>query len=209
MVTAGATQAYATCRGLFEGETIVCIGSGPSLTREDVDYCRGRARVIAIKHAYEWAPWADAVYSCGSDAGKWWQRNGDAMVEYAGLRYTLDPAAAKWAQVLRNTGFTGLETSPDGLRTGKNSGFQSIGLAVHLGAAKIVLLGFDMSADAKGREHFFGPHWHGQPVPLAAFRDLFGTLAEPLAQMGIAIINASRETALTCFKRASLEEALA
>src|SRR3954465_3969530 len=119
MVTAVATQAYATVPRLFEGETIGCIGTGPSLTREDVDYCRGRARVIAIKHAFELAPWADAVYSCGSDAGKWWQRNGDAMADYPGLRYTLDPAASKWAQVLRNTGFTGLETSPDGLRTGK------------------------------------------------------------------------------------------
>jgi hypothetical protein len=209
MVTTQAAPVFATVPRVWPGSTIVCLGTGPSLTREDVDYCRGRARVIAVKHAIEWAPWADALYSCGSDAGKWWQRNGDALAWYEGLRYTLDPAAAPWAQVLKNTGFIGLDTSPDGLRTGKNSGFQCIGLAQKLGAAKIVLLGYDMKPDASGRDHFFGKHWHGQPPAYAAFRDLFETLVEPLAQVGIAVVNASRDTELTCFPRLPIEEALA
>lgn len=209
MVTASLVTPFATVAPLWSGETVVCLGTGPSLTREDVDYCRGRARVIAIKHAIEWAPWADAIYSCGGDAGKWWQRNGDALAAYTGLRYTLDPAAAKWAQVLKNTGFLGLETSPDGLRTGKNSGFQAVNLAVHLGAAKIVLLGYDMAPAPDGRDHFFGAHWHGNSPAYAAFRELFDTLVEPLQQRCIAIVNASRETRLTVFPRASIEEALA
>lgn len=208
MVNAPSTT-YATVPALWPASTVVCLGTGPSLTREDVDYCRGRARVIAIKHAIDWAPWADAIYSCGSDAGKWWQRNGDALAWFQGLRYTLDPSASRWAHVLRNTGFTGLETRPDGLRTGKNSGFQAINLAVHLGAARIVLLGYDMAVGADGREHFFGPHWHGQPVPLLAFRELFDTLVAPLRELGVQIVNASRETSLTAFTRLSLREALA
>lgn len=200
---------YGRVEPIFQGETIVCLGSGPSLTREDVECCRGRARVIAIKHTLELAPWADVCYACGSDASQWWQRNAAALKDYPGLRYTLDPAGAPWAQVLRNTGFSGLETSPDGLKTGKNSGYQSIGLAVHLGAKRILLLGFDMKPDAKDRDHFFGAHWHKARPPFMAFRELFGTLVAPLKALGIAIVNCSRDTALTCFDRMTIQEALA
>ncbi len=201
--------AYARVERLWPSETVVCFGTGPSLTREDVDYCRGRAKVIAIKHAIDWAPWADAIYSCGGDAGKWWQRTGPSLADYAGLRYTLDPKASEWAQVLKNTGFLGLESDPSGLRTGKNSGFQAINLAVHLGAARIVLLGYDMQPDAKDQDHFFGQHWHKSRVPFRAFVELFESLVEPLRALGIRVINASRETALKCFERMSIQEALA
>lgn len=204
-----ASSPYATVPRLWPGSTIVCLGTGPSLTRDDVEYCRGKARVIAIKHAIEWAPWADVVYSCGSDAGKWWQRTGDTLGWYEGLRYTLDPGASRWAQVLRNTGFIGLETSPDGLKTGKNSGYQALNLAVHLGASRIVLLGYDMQPDAQDRDHFFGAHWHNQRPPFHAFVDLFGSLLEPLRALGVRVLNATRRTALTMFPIVSLEEALA
>jgi hypothetical protein len=198
-----------TVERLWPASTVVCIGTGPSLTREDVDACRGRARVIAIKHAIEWAPWADALYGSGGDGGKWWQRNGPGLADYQGLRYTLDPKAAPWATVLKNAGFTGLESSPSGLRTGKNSGFAAINLAVHLGASRIVLLGYDMRPDATDRDHFFGQHWHHGRVPLRMFVELFDSLVEPLRALGIQILNATRSTALTAFPCVSLEEALA
>jgi len=41
---------------LWPGETFVCLASGPSLTQADVDYCRGKARVIAIKDVLHLAP---------------------------------------------------------------------------------------------------------------------------------------------------------
>lgn len=208
-MSAVSAQHYATVPALWPGETVVCLGTGPSLTQADVDYCRDKARVIAIKHAIEWAPWADALYACGGDAGKWWQRNGDALASYAGLRYTLDPKAAPWASVLKNTGFIGLEASPDGLRTGKNSGYQAIGLAVHLGATRIVLLGYDMQPDAQDRDHFFGQHWHHGRVPFRVFVELFESLIEPLRALGVQVLNASRATALTAFPCVALEEALA
>ena len=42
---------------LWPGSTVVCIGSGPSLTPEDVAYVRGKARVIAINRSVDLAPW--------------------------------------------------------------------------------------------------------------------------------------------------------
>jgi hypothetical protein len=197
---------------LWPGSTIVCLASGPSLTAEDVESCRGKARVIAVKDAIRLAPWADVLYGAGADVGRWWQHNGPRLTEYPGLRFTLDPAAATWATVLRDTGYTGLESDPSGLRTGKNSGYQSINLAVHLGASRIILLGFDLQEGANGQQRWFGQHpWQTRPwAELGKMcAPIFDTLVQPLAERGISINNASRETALTCFPRLPITEALA
>lgn len=206
MKTAAAIEARPSVPRLWLGSTIVCIGTGPSLTLADVEACRGRARVIAVKDAIRLAPWADVLYGAGADIGGWWTRNGASLASFAGLRYTLDPKASQWATVLRNTGFTGLESDPSGLKIGKNSGYQSIGLAVHLGAAKIVLLGFDLD----GNNHFFGPHPDRMARPnYREFATFFDTLVDPLQALGIRVVNASRATTLECFERLTIEEALA
>jgi hypothetical protein len=205
-MTATMTTSAASVPCRWPGDTFVCLGSGPSLTQDDVDACSSRARVIAVKDAIRLAPWADVLYGAGADVGNWWAQHGPCLEDFAGLRYTLDPKASRWATVLRNTGFVGLETDPSGLRIGKNSGYQAINLAVHLGAKRIVLLGFDM----EGHDHFCGPHpdqrWRPNYREFSAY---FDTLVEPLNALGIRIINASRHTTLDCFERLSLEEALA
>lgn len=186
-------------------DTVVCLAGGPSLCAEDVDACRGRARVIAIKEAIRLAPWATVLYACDA---KWWRLYGDTL-DFAGPKYTLDHMARQWATVLRNTGDAGLEMERDGLRTGKNSGYQAINLAVHMGARRIVLLGYDMQPDACGQHHWFGSHpWKTTP-PYGLFVPFFNTLIEPLKALGIEVLNASRTSALTCFPRVTLSEALA
>lgn len=189
--------------------TIVCLATGPSLTKDDAEYCRGRAVVVAIKNAIDLAPWADVLYGCGADTSKWWHRNGDALKWFTGLRFTLDPKATQWATLLRYTGAAGLEMDPAALRTGKNSGYQAINLAVHLGAKKIVLVGYDMQVDATKGSHFFGEHPTKNVPPVREFRPMFATLVEPLAAIGVSVINASRVSALETFPKMSLAEALA
>jgi hypothetical protein len=180
---------------------VVCLGTGPSLTRADVDYVRGKARVIAINDAYTLAPWADVLYACDS---KWWLWHKGAPT-FAGLKFGLQPRATVWPSVtvLRSAGADGLELDPTGLRTGKNSGYQAINLAVHLGAARIVLLGYDMAGD-----HFFGSHPDRTRPPFALSLRLFGTLVAPLRAAGVEIVNCTRRTALTAFPQAPLEEVL-
>jgi hypothetical protein len=201
--------AYARVDRIWPESTIVCVGSGPSLTADDVASCRGRARVIAVKDAIQACPWADVLYACGLDASNWWGHYGDTLASFPGLRYTLDPAATKWAQLLRNTGEFGLEPDPSGVRHGQNSGYQAINLAVHLGARRIVLLGYDMGHSPHGQKYFFGNRRHviQVPSPFAKFIYAFETLVEPLARLGICVLNASRQTALTVFPRVPLEEA--
>jgi hypothetical protein len=194
----------------------VILGGGSSLTPEDVNLCRGKARVLAIKEAHLLAPWADCLYA--GDA-KWWRGYRGAQ-KFTGLKYTIaqDPneePMGDWpgVQVLQNTGTDGLEAEPTGLRTGYNSGYQAIGLAVHLGVRRIVLLGFDCWTGPSGKQNWFEgyPHLvrsHHVPSPYPIFLQAFASLVEPLTAAGVEVVNATRWTMLTAFPYLSLEEAL-
>lgn len=205
---------------LWPGKTIVCVASGPSLTQADVNYCAGKAPVVAINDAIRLCPWADVFYS---GAREWWTPESVAMRDrlgFAGLSIRLAwNEGTGWNQmrkgvtpagviVVGNTGDDGLETRPDAVRTYKNSGGAAINVAVHLGASKIVLLGYDMQVDKAGRHHFCdaGPIRHHSPY--VNFRSLLATMVNPLRALGVEVVNCSRTTALTCFTRKPLEDVL-
>lgn len=193
---------------LCPGGTVVCLGGGPSLTQDDVDYVQGKATVIAINDAYRLAPWADVLYA--ADA-KWWKYH-QGVPSFTGLKYSLQPDAATWpdVQVLINSGEKGIDPDPTKLRSGCNSGYQAINLAVHLGAMRVLLLGYDMHATSIARSHWFGAHPRELQClsPYETFRLRFETALEPLKQLGVTVINCSRETALEWFPRQPLREAL-
>ena len=198
---------------LWDGATIVCLGGGPSLTRAQVDCCRGRARVIAINDSYLLAPWAEVLYFCDRRWFEWHQAK-PAFRAFEGIKVTLDEQVLKAHPEIRgvkNTGRDGLETDPTGVRTGRNGGYQAINLAVHLGARRIVLLGYDMKPAADGRTHWHGGH----PVALRetvfahSMLPCFPSLVEPLRQRRVAVLNATPGSALTVFPMLALEEALA
>jgi hypothetical protein len=194
---------------LWPGATVVLLGGGPSLTVADVDACYGgHLRTIAINDAWRLAPWADVLYACDQ---KWWTWH-QGVPQFAGPKYSIaasDPITWPDVQVLANTGVLGLEREPTGLRTGYNSGYQAINLAVHLGAARILLLGYDLSPAPDGRTHWFGDHPDRQPSPYFAMLEAFPSLVEPLAAIGVTVINCSRRTALQTFPIVPLEDELA
>lgn len=192
---------------LCEGGTVVCIGGGPSLTAADVDHCRGRASaVVAINDAYRLAPWADVLYA--ADA-QWWNWHQGAPT-FPGLKYSLQRDASRWGvQILRNSGEQGLETDPTALRTGRNGGYQGVGIAFHLAGpgSRILLLGYDMHAHS-GRSHWFGDHPHPRSSPYATFLERFRSLVEPLRAAGVTVINCSRVSELELFPKQPITEAL-
>lgn len=192
---------------LCPGGTVVCIGGGPSLTQEDVDFVRGKAdAVIAINDAYRLAPWADILYACDS---RWWKWH-RGVPKFQGLKYSLQKPSIMWkgVQILQNTGTDGLERKPNGVRTGRNSGYQAMNVAFHLGAKRILLLGYDMQIKPGGKAHWFGSHPEGGPPPVQSFRGMFRCLVGPLEKEGVTVINCSRETALDAFPRMDLKLAL-
>ena len=188
------------------GGTVAILGGGPSLTQADVDYCRSRAdAVIAINTSYLLAKWAPCLYAADH---KWWDWHRGAP-DFPGLKYALQKEASKWpgVQILQNTGKTGLEVQPTGLRTGNNGGYQAINLAVHFGAKRIILLGYDMQSTG-GKRHWFGDHPKKSDGNYETFLQAFPALIEPLKQIGVSVINCTRVTKLQCFPCQPLEEAL-
>lgn len=197
---------------IWLGETVVCLGTGPSLTADDVNAVRGKARVIAVSDAYRLAPWADALYSADFQWWRWHQ----GVPSFAGPKWSIEGhswrknrrAVYPDVQLLRDTGITGLERDPSGLKTGKNSGYQAINLAVHYGATRIVLLGYDMKLGVKGA-HFFGEHPSQHRGPYRTFVPHFRTLVAPLKALGVSVLNCTRDSALDAFPRQPLQDALA
>lgn len=195
---------------LWPGETIVCIGTGPSLTQADVDLVRGRARVIAVNEAYRLAPWADVLYS--SDQ-LWWPRQQGAPA-FGGLKFGISPRKGMKpatfgrcpdVKILLNTGPLGLEQQPIGLRHGQNSGYAAINLAVHLGATRIILLGYNLGKVGRAM------HFNGTPGSGASYDKFarnYATMVDPLKQFGVEVINCTQPTRLTCFRRADLRDVL-
>lgn len=95
------------------------------------------------------------------------------------------------------------------LSTGMNSGYQAVNLAHLAGAARAVLLGYSMKRLAgSGAMHWFGDHpiKTGEPV-LTSMLTCYRTLAKALPRV-FEVINATRDTALDCFPRRSLESVL-
>lgn len=208
---------------LFVGRTVVCLGTGPSLTRADVELCRGRAGVVAINDAYRWAPWADALYAADL---RWWEVHKGAP-GFLGMKISIGQHAPRTTErfrqmfpdliVLPNTGHEGLEFVPPGLRIGRrcggaHSGYQAINLAMHLGAERVLLLGYDCRPDAKGRRHFFGNHPKGlaqtAPSQYALWARSYDSLMQDAKKRGLQIINCSRETAIRSIPRGVLEQQL-
>ncbi len=197
------------------------LASGPSLTREQCDYVRGKCRVIAVNNqgidtecdgllVPAFAPWADVLYAADT---RWWLTYKERALAFAGRKVTIRdrnglPDSVELLQVSPTAPF---DTRPTHLVTGGNSGYQAVHLAAHFGAKRIVLVGFDMKEGKNNRRHWFGNHpgslnARGNFIPWAR---QFKMLADYLEnKLRIDVINCTTDTALTCFRRANLEDVL-
>lgn len=110
---------------------------------------------------------------------------------------------------IRSRSNPGLCTTPGEINHGMNSGYQAIGLAYQFGAERIILIGYDMQHTG-GQRHWHGDHPDGltNATGVQKWATRFPALAKGLQIEGVEVINASRETALTCFPRANLEDVL-
>lgn len=175
----------------------------------------GKCHVIAINDAHRVAPWADILYS--SDR-PWW-RHYKGVPTFLGLKCGIGSGVGKQnplpfpdVRVFKNSGYYGLELNENGLRNGGNSGYAAVNLAVHCGAKRILLLGYNFNRHG-GKAHFFGNHppglqqQHSDSV-FVSRRKLFQTLVEPLASLGIQVTNCTPDTSLTAFPLGNLRDVL-
>lgn len=142
---------------------------------------------------------------------KWWNEYATELRAFEGELWTTNAEAARIYRLhhIRAEVGAGMPKEPGTIMLGSHSGYQAVQLAIHFGAARVVLLGYDLQAKTKQR-HWHGNHRNlGNPVPdrFPEWRREFHKLKREM--LGVEIVNATRDTALECFDRVPLEEALA
>ncbi|MDW3204580.1 MAG: hypothetical protein R8L07_03475 [Alphaproteobacteria bacterium] len=191
----------------FAGRSVLIVAGGPSVTPSAIEVWRARCdRVVAINNAVELLPGADLLWFTDR---AWYEVHAETVAGFRGAVATLENydlvARIPGLHCLRNMGSDGFHPEPDGVMTGANGGYQALHLMLHARPRRIVLLGYDFCYGAAGA------HWHGShPAPLTnpSPRDLvkwtlrFDALAEEATRRGIAVLNASPVSVLTCFERA-------
>ena len=209
----------------WRGDAVAVLAGGPSLPVDRVpDICDRPWRIVTINDSYRLVPSGliDLAYFC--DAAWWrWHRDDPKLLDLAesgklatlenldlrseapGLRCVRNDSLRPGAESVRD----GACTSPDGVRTGSNSGYQVLQLLAHLGAARVYLFGYDLAHDGQ-RTHWHAGHPVGQsPSIFRAWADHYATLAPLLAAAGMSVICCNPRSSLTVFPRISTDDALA
>ena len=199
---------YSVVLRKFEGETIYIIGGGPSLKNFNFAELKG-CRTIAINKAVFFHQSADVLYWTDSRFYTWYKNDID---NFNGLKFALKPGSQYTTdiKVLRKGVAHGLEKDPHVLAHGNNSGYAAINLAYHLGANRIVLLGFDMHND--GKDTHFHEGYPTRPAGDHIYRDKFlpgfKELERSLRAESVTVFNASPHSSLNEFPKITLTQAL-
>jgi hypothetical protein len=184
----------------WKGRTVVCIASGPSLTEDDCEAARQSGHpAIVTNTTFKRCLWADVLFAFD---GAWLKCYRTEFQE------TFEGEVVTYSQLGKMLGAQPLHSQP-WFRNFGNSGVNAISLAVATGAKRVVMLGYDCQrTDGK-------VHWHGDhPRPLGNAGSMvkwpkhFERVAKYAKEKGVEVVNASRQTALTCFPRMMLEDAL-
>lgn len=217
-------------RGAAAGQTVFCIGCGPSLLQQDPGLLRDK-RVICTNVASEWVcdSGASVLASIVTDSGRLIELSGKlssldhpVVVCPTGFRHRAQ--AHMWFGLLRQHplwiplrgrgrfGFTmrGLPSfRPDeGIEhCGKSVIFAAMQLAVFTGAARVVLLGVDMDYSG-ARKHFtrvpqrvVSPDLYDRDA-----RPMFEHFRNELASRGVELVNATEGGRVDVLRRVRLAD---
>jgi len=102
---------------------------------------------------------------------------------------------------------SGICEKPDEVAWNRNSGASAINLAYHLGAKRVVLLGYDMRR-VDGEPNWHKDHPAKDKNPYELYLRHFKTIARDADRLGLEVINCTPNSALTCFPIVPLEEYL-
>lgn len=155
----------------WKGGDAYIIGGGSSLRGFNFDCLVGR-NTIGANEAFRLGP---AICSRVLFADwNWWKTRKFDLELYAGaggIVYSVCPDTERfhlpWLRQLRRGITPLLSFRADTLGWNQNTGAAAINLAFLLGARRIFLLGFDMTANPDGQTHWH--RWRGTPTPASSY----------------------------------------
>lgn len=188
--------------------TAFILGSGPSMRPADANQVRDLGVVYTLGLTAAMAPWAD--YAVSVDPA-FWVAYAEKLDSFPKSKLCGAVSRHGLNAVAQKTMLRAIELGVQpvcGWTTNMDSACLAMLHAVATGVDQIILLGVDYSTG----------HWHKPHVaPLSNFsapsRAIFQQAHESMAALcirkGVLVLNASRDTALTCYHRAPLAQALA
>ena len=176
--------------------------------------------VIGVNMAFRLGDWVDICFF--GDRG-WFFANRKELAEFPGLKVTCnanmsgskyDSEYVKYLPRDKNHA-KGISTNPKRVSWNANSGAAAISVAIHTGATRIILLGFDMSLGEGHKQH-----WHGlyniagrgkveaKKLPFNRHLKGFPLIAKEAKKLGVVILNASPDSAIKCFPKVQVKDLL-
>lgn len=221
---------------IWEGGDVWIIGGGPSITKQFgvsqkvvYDVVMGKQplslyspfmesihkkHVIGINVAYMIGDWVDMVFFGDSS---FFDQHKNNLYNFPNLKVSCAPQTAKfpWVKTVNKDPSHpfGISTNPSTVSWNKNSGGSAISVAVHMGAKRIFLLGFDMKL-IDNKQHFHSQYNRsGEPknitrLPFQRHLQGFPAIAADAKKMGVEIINVNPDSAINDFRKVDLQEAL-
>jgi hypothetical protein len=223
---------------IWDGGEVWILGGGPSVTKEFnipekvvKDVGKGilpvsvyspylssihNKHIIGINVAFLIGDWIDIVFFGDTS---FLLPNKEKLAMFPGLKVSCTPHAEKYSwvkYVARDPDHPhGLSPNPKMVGWNANSGAAAISLAIHLGAKRIILLGFDMNLDEKNHMH-----WHNlygknevlengvnrRKLPFVRHLTGFPVIARDAKRIGVTIINASPTSAINDFPKVSVKD---
>jgi hypothetical protein len=200
---------------IFKNKDVFIVGGGSSLSGFNFNLLKDKC-VIAINRSFLHVPFAQVLYF--SDYRFYMWATGkiggdkeliDGYMKYNGLIYSIAPKIKDpKVKLLRNTGKTGFDTTNGNLKHGGNSGYAAINLAYHLGAKRIILMGYDMKI-INGKFHFHKGYLSKQNQNIyKRFIEPYKYIADIADQLNLRIFNTSMNSDLSYFKKLKIENFL-
>ncbi len=199
---------------MWPDSTVFIIGGGPSLLKEDLEPLRGNGNsiraqhVIGVNDSFKKWPWIPVTYF--GDA-RWHDWNRKYLKKYSGLVVSSSKRTEPFPDVLhvQRVNRDGVFRKPGFVSWNRNSGTSAINLAYHFGAKRIVLLGFDMKMkDDNHNWHTNHRHIPDSNIYETRFLPSFQIVARDAKILGLEIVNANPDSALTLFPFVDWKEEL-
>jgi len=222
---------------IWEGGDVWIIGGGPSIPKQFGipdkiihSVIRGTSspsvyspymaslhnkHVIGVNVAYLIGDWIDMVFF--GDGGFFLQHQ-ERLAKFHGLKVSCSPKTndLSWVKYLsRDKGRSlGISSNPKMVSWNGNSGAAAISVAVHAGAKRVILLGFDMKVSDTHNQHWHDLYGRGtidderrrRKMPFHRHLRGFPEIAKDARRMGVEILNCCLDSAIECFRKVTVQE---
>lgn len=214
---------------IYQGATIIVTGTGPSITNESIELVNearaaGLVKVFGSNRAYQIFD-VDLMHGCNKEFWEYWYEHDPELKNRPFLKYTTRPELeGKYPglEYIKEEWIDGLSRDPTYIAAHHGTGPQAVNLAYLFGAARILLIGWDMRFPGKvdnktykqprryfGEDALTKKHWPrtGADGALDGLINEMKTINPK--DYGIEIINCTPGSAMRCFPMMDLSDALA